>query len=99
MSAYETRARARAQTGALWRIASTRLPTEWGRVEAIGFERDAWTGARSTETALALMLGDVHQGVPLVRVHSQCVTGELFGSLRCDCGAQLNLAMQAIANE
>jgi GTP cyclohydrolase II len=99
MSTHENRARATAQTGALWRIASTRLPTKWGNFEAMGFERDLWTGGRTAETALALVLGDVRQGVPLVRIHSQCLTGEMFGSLRCDCGGQLQLAMQAIAQE
>jgi 3,4-dihydroxy 2-butanone 4-phosphate synthase/GTP cyclohydrolase II len=99
MSTHENRARATEQTGALWRIASTRLPTKWGVFEAIGYERDPWIGGRTAETALALVLGDLRQGVPLVRVHSQCVTGEVLGSLRCDCGSQLNLAMQAIAQE
>ena len=99
MSTYEKRARATVQTGALWRIASTRLPTRWGMFEAIGFERDVGTGGRTAETALVLALGDVRQGVPLLRVHSQCLTGEMFGSLRCDCGGQLELAMQAIARE
>jgi GTP cyclohydrolase II len=99
MYTHQNRARAAAQTGALWRIASTRLPTKWGILEAIGFERDAWTGGRTDETALVLVLGDLRQGVPLLRVHSQCLTGEMFGSLRCDCGGQFDLAMQAIAQE
>ena len=100
MSTHENRARATAQTGALWRIASTRLPTKWGLFEAMGFERDRWTGGvRTAESALALVRGDVRQGVPLVRIHSQCLTGEMFGSLRCDCGGQLELAMRAIAQE
>jgi len=100
MSTLENRSRAAAQTGALWRIASTRLPTAWGVFEAMGFERDVWTaGARIAETALALVLGDLRQDVPLVRIHSQCMTGEVFGSLRCDCGGQLKLAMQTIAQE
>jgi GTP cyclohydrolase II len=99
MSTYESRAAATPQTGPLWRIASTRLPTRWGTFQAIGFERDVWTGDRSPETAVALVLGDLRQGVPLVRLHSQCLTGEAFGSLRCDCAGQLNLAMQAIAQE
>jgi GTP cyclohydrolase II len=67
--------------------------------EMMGFERDVWTGGQTVETALALVLGDLRQGVPLLRVHSQCVTGEVLGSLRCDCGGQLELAMQAIAQE
>jgi 3,4-dihydroxy 2-butanone 4-phosphate synthase / GTP cyclohydrolase II len=99
MSTHENRTRAAAKTGVLWRTASTRLPTKWGTFEAIGFERDVWTGGQSVETALAFVLGDLRRGVPLLRVHSQCVTGEVFGSLRCDCGGQLNLAMQAIAEE
>jgi GTP cyclohydrolase II len=99
MSACENKARATAQTDAVWRIASTRMPTRWGMFEAIGFERDAWSGGHTVETAVALVLGDPRQGTPLVRVHSQCVTGEVFGSLRCDCAGQFNLAMQAIAQE
>src|SRR3954465_7356076 len=99
MSTHENRARATTQTGALWRIASTRLPTKWGMFEAMGFERGGWTGGRTVEPALALVLGDLRQGVPLLRIHSQCLTGEVFGSQRCDCGGQLELAMQAIAQE
>jgi len=97
MSTHEDRTRTAAKTGVLWRTASTRLPTEWGTFEAMGFERDLWSGGQAVETALVLVLGDLRQGVPLLRVHSQCLTGETFGSLRCDCGGQLNLAMQAIA--
>jgi GTP cyclohydrolase II len=99
MFAHESKTSATAQTGALWRMASTRLPTQWGVFEAMGFERDVRTGGPTVETALVLVLGDLHQGVPLLRVHSQCVTGEIFGSLRCDCGGQLTLALQAIAQE
>lgn len=75
------------------------MPTKWGTFEAIGFERDLSAGGQTTETGLALVLGDLRQGAPLLRVHSQCLTGEVFGSLRCDCSGQLNLAMQAIAQE
>jgi GTP cyclohydrolase II len=99
MSASASRAKVTAQTGALWRIASTRLPTKWGLFQAIGFERDVWGRDQTVETAVALVLGDLHEGVPLVRVHSQCLTGEVFGSQRCDCAGQLDLAMQAIAQE
>src|SRR6185295_15087687 len=63
------------------------------------FEREISNGTRRTETALALVLGDVTKDVPLVRIHSQCFTGEMLGSLRCDCGDQLEIAMQAIAKE
>jgi GTP cyclohydrolase II len=66
---------------------------------AIGFERDICNGVRKTETALVLVMGDLSKGVPLLRIHSQCFTGEVLGSLRCDCHDQLEMAMQAIAKE
>src|SRR5205085_3077539 len=87
------------QTGTLWRIASARMPTKWGMFDAIGFERDVSNGTRRVETALAIVMGDVTRGVPLLRIHSQCFTGEMLGSLRCDCGEQLAMAMRAIADE
>jgi GTP cyclohydrolase II len=67
--------------------------------EAMGFERELWAAGRTAETVLALVLGDLSQGAPLLRVHSQCLTGEVFGSQRCDCGGQLNLAIQVIAQQ
>jgi GTP cyclohydrolase II len=88
-----------AQTGTLWRIVSTHMPTRWGMFEAIGFERDVSNGTQRVETALALVMGDVTEGVPLLRIHSQCFTGEVLGSLRCDCHDQLEMAMQVIADE
>jgi 3,4-dihydroxy 2-butanone 4-phosphate synthase / GTP cyclohydrolase II len=99
MSTHANRTGATPQAGALWRIASTRLPTKWGSFEAMGYERELLTGVRTLETALVLAVGDLAHGPLLVRIHSQCLTGEAFGSLRCDCGGQLNLAMQAIARE
>ncbi len=75
------------------------MPTKWGIFQAFGFERDLSNGSRRTETALALVLGDVAEDAPLLRMHSQCFTGEILGSLRCDCGDQLEIAMQAIADE
>src|ERR1700726_3517689 len=86
-------------TGPLWRIASTRMPTRWGTFDAIGYERDVSNDTRRVETALALVMGDPTEGVPLLRIHSQCFTGEVLGSLRCDCHDQLEMAMQAIAEE
>ena len=89
-----------AQTGALWRLVSARMPTRWGMFTAIGFERDVSRRGRPTvETALALVMGDLTAGSPLLRIHSQCFTGEMLGSLRCDCHDQLEMAMQAMANE
>src|SRR3984957_18388879 len=88
-----------AHNGALWRLASTRMPTKWGLFTAFGFERDVSNGSRPAETAVALVMGEVTAGAPLLRIHSQCFTGELLGSLRCDCHDQLDMAMQAIAQE
>ena len=97
--AAKAQAKAKATpVGPLWRIASTRMPTRWGLFDAIGFERDTSNGGR-TETALAMVTGDLTEGAPLLRVHSQCLTGEVLGSLRCDCRDQLEMAMQAIAEE
>jgi GTP cyclohydrolase II len=87
------------QTEAVWRIASTRMPTKWGMFDAIGYERDISNGTRRVETALAIVMGGLTDGVPLLRIHSQCFTGEVLGSLRCDCRDQLEMAMQAIAQE
>jgi 3,4-dihydroxy 2-butanone 4-phosphate synthase/GTP cyclohydrolase II len=66
--------------------------------QTIGFERDI-PNSRDVETAIAIILGDLSDDAPLVRIHSQCFTGEVLGSLRCDCGPQWEIAMQAIANE
>src|SRR3954465_4142415 len=88
-----------AHPGPLWRIASARMPTKWGMFEAVGFERDVSNGTQRVETALAIVMGDLTNGAPLLRIHSQCFTGEVLGSLRCDCHDQLAMAMQAIAKE
>jgi len=75
------------------RIAQTRMPTVHGTFEAHAY-RDTVTGGEH----VALVVGDVRDGEPvLVRVHSECLTGDTFGSLRCDCGPQLRAAMTAIA--
>jgi GTP cyclohydrolase II len=87
------------QTGPLWRVARARMPTRWGLFETVGFERDVSNGTRRVETALAIVMGDVTGGAPLLRLHSQCFTGEILGSLRCDCHGQLQMAMRAIAEE
>jgi len=79
-------------------VASTRLPTTFGVFDLIGFER-ANVDKGETESALLLMLGDTNNRAPLLRIHSQCLTGEVLGSLRCDCRGQLELAMSAIADE
>jgi 3,4-dihydroxy-2-butanone 4-phosphate synthase/GTP cyclohydrolase II len=91
--------KATAYIGTVRRVASAQMPTRWGMFRALGFERDIVNGVHQVDTALALVLGDVTAGVPLVRIHSQCFTGEMLGSLRCDCRDQLEIAMQAVAAE
>jgi 3,4-dihydroxy-2-butanone 4-phosphate synthase/GTP cyclohydrolase II len=76
-------------------VVSAHLPTRWGKFEALGFRRITANGRG--ETALAIVLGDLTNGVPLVRIHSQCFTSEVLGSLRCDCNDQLEMAMRSIA--
>lgn len=88
-----------AQPGMLYCVASTRLPTRWGNFQALGFERLVCNGVRQVETAVVLALGDVKRDAPLLRIHSQCLTGDVLGSLRCDCGDQLEFAMRAITRE
>jgi GTP cyclohydrolase II len=86
------------ETGPIRQVAATELPTRWGVFWALGFERQS-QGQYSPETAIVLVLGEPSRGVPLVRIHSQCITGDVLRSLRCDCGEQLELAMRAIAAE
>jgi GTP cyclohydrolase II len=86
------------ETGPIRQVAATELPTRWGVFQALGFERET-QDQHSPETAIVLVLGEPSRGVPLVRIHSQCMTGEVLRSLRCDCGEQLELAMRAIAGE
>jgi GTP cyclohydrolase II len=85
-------------SGTIRRVASTLLPTKWGAFQMIGFERPP-LGIGCVETAIALVLKDPTHGAPLLRIHSQCFTGEVLRSLRCDCGDQLELAMRTIAAE
>jgi GTP cyclohydrolase II len=88
-----------AHTGVPWRVATARMPIKWSMFRATGFEREFANGIRRVETALAIIMGDLTQNPPLLRVHSQCFTGEALGSLRCDCADQLAMAMRAIAEE
>ena len=64
----------------------------------MGFEGE-YGAEHRLETALALVMGDVHSTTPLVRIHSQCLTGDVFGSLRCDCRQQLEMALAMIADQ
>ena len=77
------------------RIASTRLPTEFGEFTAVAYEATVYD-----RTHLALVMGDVAgEGAVLVRMHSECLTGDVFQSRRCDCGSQLTKAMAVIKEE
>ena len=80
----------------LRQVASAEMPTRWGLFQALGFERH---GPNGVESALALVHGQLGSSPPLVRMQSQCTTGEVFGSLRCDCAQQLSLAMRLITAE
>ena len=74
------------------RIASTRMPTEFGEFTAIAYEATVYDRVH-----LAMVMGDVAGDTPaLVRMHSECLTGDVFHSLRCDCGSQLIKAMAII---
>jgi GTP cyclohydrolase II len=80
------------------KVAEADFPTRWGQFRIFGFEGNFdSSGERRKETAVALVMGDIHSQPPLVRVHSQCLTGDVFGSLRCDCRQQLELALSMIA--
>jgi len=77
------------------RVAEAKLPSKYGEFTAIAYKSDI-----DPDEHLALIMGDLSTGEPVfVRVHSECLTGDVFGSLRCDCGEQIALAMQAIAKE
>src|SRR5260370_8646916 len=99
IGAHGAKTMSAAQTSTPRRVVSTRMPTKWGMFDAIGFEGDASNGTRRVENALAIVMGDLAGGVPLLRIHSQCFTGEVLGSLRCDCRDQLEIAMPAIAEQ
>jgi 3,4-dihydroxy 2-butanone 4-phosphate synthase/GTP cyclohydrolase II len=77
------------------RLAQTRLPTEFGVFRAVGYR-----SFNDDSEHVALVYGDLGDGEDvLVRVHSECLTGDVFGSLRCDCGPQLQAALRRVATE
>ena len=81
-------------------VASADFPTRWGKFRIYGFRGAFGTpGSPRDEDAVALVMGDIHSAPPLVRIHSQCLTGDVFGSLRCDCRAQLEMALSMIAEQ
>ena len=82
----------------LRKVAEADFPTRWGHFRIMGFEGQPTSGPeRRLETAVALIMGDIHSQPPLVRIHSQCLTGDVFGSLRCDCQQQLEMSLKMIA--
>ena len=81
-------------------VASADFPTRWGKFRIYGFRGNFDTpGSSREEDAVALVMGDIHSTPPLLRIHSQCLTGDVFGSLRCDCRAQLEMALSMIAEQ
>jgi GTP cyclohydrolase II len=91
------------------KIAEADFPTRWGAFRILGFEgvlpsprpccEHGEAVGKRVEGLVALVMGDIHAAPPLVRIHSQCLTGDVFGSLRCDCRLQLELALSAISAE
>jgi GTP cyclohydrolase II len=79
-------------------LAAADFPTRWGHFRIYGFRLEPVQNGRP-EDAVALVMGDIHSTPPLVRIHSQCLTGDVFGSLRCDCRQQLEMALTLIAGE
>jgi GTP cyclohydrolase II len=79
-------------------LASADFPTRWGKFRIHGFRLNPVANGKPEE-AVALVMGDVHASPPLVRIHSQCLTGDVFGSLRCDCRQQLEMSLTMIAGE
>lgn len=88
------------------KVADADFPTRWGQFRILGFEgvqshpEPCRPGdpvpLRRVEGCVALVMGDIYSKPPLVRIHSQCLTGDVFGSLRCDCRQQFELAMGMI---
>ena len=91
------------------KVADADFPTRWGHFRILGFEGrvvspepckpDGTPPPVRVEGAVALVMGDIHATPPIVRIHSQCLTGDVFHSLRCDCRQQLELALARIAEE
>jgi len=77
------------------RVAVATLPTEWGEFQIAGYR-----SLVSEEEFVVLFKGEMRREIPtLVRIHSQCLTGDVFGSTKCDCGQQLHQTMEMIENE
>ena len=91
------------------KVADADFPTRWGHFRILGFEgylpaprpccEESAKHGKRVEGLVALVMGDIHSAPPLVRIHSQCLTGDVFGSLRCDCGPQLQASLDLIEKE
>src|SRR5580658_4216914 len=91
------------------KVAEADFPTRWGAYRIFGFEgllaeprpdcEPAPQAGNAVEGLVALVMGDIHSTPPLIRIHSQCLTGDVFHSLRCDCRLQLELALSKITEE
>jgi GTP cyclohydrolase II len=91
------------------KVADADFPTRWGQFRIMGFEghlpaprpccEESARNGKRVEGLVALVMGDIHSTPPLVRIHSQCLTGDVFGSLRCDCRLQLELALGKIRDQ
>ena len=83
------------ETGTVERVAVASLPTEWGE-----FQIAAYRSLTTKEEYVVLFKGEMQRDVPtLVRIHSQCLTGDVFASTKCDCGRQLHTTMHMIQQE
>ncbi|HLH35931.1 MAG TPA: GTP cyclohydrolase II [Alloacidobacterium sp.] len=88
------------------KVADADFPTRWGHFRILGFEGvianpepcndNVPAPVKRIEGAVALVMGDIHSRPPIIRIHSQCLTGDVFHSLRCDCRLQLELALKTI---
>ncbi len=90
------------------KVAEADFPTRWGQFRILGFEGvtederagcDPIAAQSKVDGLVALVMGDIHSAPPVMRIHSQCLTGDVFGSLRCDCRLQLEMALGRIAEE
>jgi GTP cyclohydrolase II len=95
-ASYHSRYNQWVTENAIQPIASADFPTRWGKFRIYGFRAESGPDGNEVEEAVALVMGDVHSTPPLVRIHSQCLTGDVFHSLRCDCRQQLEMALSMI---
>jgi GTP cyclohydrolase II len=88
------------------KVAEADFPSRWGKFRIYGFEgtmsaarpcANNSVSTKNVEELVALVMGDIHSQPPLVRIHSQCLTGDVLGSMRCDCRPQLELALAKIS--